>query len=479
MTTLVALVRLALAVVFVVSAVAKFRDREGSSQAVAAFGVPTALVSLVSRGLPIAELACAILLLLPDPWATVGAASSLTLLVAFTAAIVWNLAQGKHPECHCFGAISGDDGISWKSVARNGVLAALAGLSLVGAGDLRSVPTVLADRPATEGLVLTGFVVLAAATVVMGLALRTLMARYGSVLLRLEALEKATGVVPPQEAPDFRLPDLDDVEVSLADVLSAGRPALIAFISPTCHNCTDLLPDLVRWQSDPDHPFPVVVISDGSVDDIRAKIADSGPLRVLRQTGFSLADAYGILGTPGAVVVGTDAAIAGAPAHSPDAVRAMHDSLVTTMRGGHEHLHQIEQRPVSTGDPVPEVTLRSEDGSAVTAEQALGEEAVLLFWRVDCGFCEQILDEVSVLEQSAPVRLVTGSEIADIRASGLVSPVLRDSDGALERWLRVPGTPSAVRVRDGVLDSSVVVGGPEVVHLLHNSRQPERVDQPG
>ena len=125
--------------------------------------------------------------------------------------------------------------------------------------------------------------------------------------------------------------------------------------------------------------------------------------------------------------------------------------LVATMTGAgptHQHLHEIGQRPAAPGDAVPEVNLLAEDGSEISLDEAVGEEAVLVFWRVDCGFCQRMLDDLRVLEEDVTVRLVTGSDLAAIRESGLVSPVLRDRDGALERWLQVPGTPSAARVRD-------------------------------
>ena len=283
MNTLVALARLVLAVVFVVSAVAKLRDRAGSRDGVRDFGVPQPLVGVVAAGLPVAELACALLLVLPDPAASVGAVGSLVLLLGFTVAIVVNLARGKHPECHCFGSVGDQGGIGWDTVARNVALMVLASISLVGAGGLRSVPAVLADLSLAEAGVLLGVVLLLAVLATMALALRTLIRRYGAVLLRLEAIEQASGLAVPQPAPDFRLPDLDGVEVGLDDVLADGRPALIVFISPTCHNCTELLPDLAAWQADPDHPLAVVVVSDGSVDDNRAKIDGVRSLRVLLQ----------------------------------------------------------------------------------------------------------------------------------------------------------------------------------------------------
>ena len=135
---------------------------------------------------------------------------------------------------------------------------------------------------------------------------------------------------------------------------------MLVFISPTCRNCTELLPDLTAWQNDPDHPFSVVVISDGTVQENLTKLEDVGPLRVLLQPDFSVSDAYGIQGTPAAVVVGTDARLAGSPAHALDEVRSLHRTLIDLMAEGNspgpapQHLHQIEPRPIEVGDPVPE-----------------------------------------------------------------------------------------------------------------------------
>ena len=86
-TVFILVCRVLLAAVFVVSAVAKFRDRAGSRTAVQEFGVPAPLVPLIAAGLPFAEVACAVLLLVADPGATAGALASTALLGAFTIAI--------------------------------------------------------------------------------------------------------------------------------------------------------------------------------------------------------------------------------------------------------------------------------------------------------------------------------------------------------------------------------------------------------
>ena len=352
---------------------------------------------------------------------------------------------------------------------------ALAGISLVGAGEdslgTRHVRRVSSSR----GVLPAGFAVLTAALVMLGLALWTLMQRYGSVLLRLEALEERNGVAPLKTAPDFQptRPGRSRGQPGRRPRRRAPRAAGLrqSYVSQLQRGCCPL----ASWQADPEHPFSVVVISDGDVAENRDKLAGTGPLRILLQDDRSTATAYAIQGTPGAVVVGTDGLLGGAPMHGVNGVRNLHESVRDLMTGGGaespteaQALHQIESRPTSTGDPLPEVTLISEDGVEATSAAAIGEDAVLLFWRTDCGFCQQILEDVRALEASVPVRLVTGSDLLAVRSTGLMSPVLRDPQGALERWLQVPGTPSAARVRGGVLSSAVVVGGPDVLFLLRS-----------
>ena len=112
-----AVARLVLAGVFVVSAIAKLRDRSGACHAVVAFGVPTALVGAVAAGLPFAEW--------PPPSCsccptrrTTGSVLALVLLAAFTAAIVTNLVRGNRFACHCFGSMSDTAEIGWGTTPR-------------------------------------------------------------------------------------------------------------------------------------------------------------------------------------------------------------------------------------------------------------------------------------------------------------------------------------------------------------------------
>jgi len=113
--------RLLLAVVFVVAAVAKLFDQRGTRKAVVAFGAPARLATVAAVLVPIDELVVAVLLLVPAT-AWVGAIGALVLLAAFSVAIAGSLGRGRAPECHCFGQLRGGP-VSSKTLVRNALLA--------------------------------------------------------------------------------------------------------------------------------------------------------------------------------------------------------------------------------------------------------------------------------------------------------------------------------------------------------------------
>jgi len=475
MSVLVALARLALAIVWVVAALAKLRDRAGSRDAVEGFGVPAPLVIFITAVLPLAELSAALLLLLPGRAARVGAIGSLLMLVAFSGAVIVNLLLGRRPDCHCFGDLGRSGGISWLTVVRNLPLIVLAAVSFGQAGSQDSMSSALGTLSTMQVWVLVGAILAAAALVVMGLTVRTLMGRYGAVLMRLEALERATGLAGPPVVPDFSLPNLKGQTVGLTDVLAKGRPALLVFTSLSCTHCAELMPDLAAWQADRDHPLSVLVLSDGSIEQNQAKWAGIGPLNVLLRDEVTTMGAYEVRGTPAAVLIDQGRRRLSEPAHGVKEVRSLHAAMLQSLNGesdgAHEHVHEGQEPEIQPGAEVPDVLLLDEQDLATSPSEAIGEEAILLFWRYDCGFCQRIVQEVHDLEESTALRIVSTSDLGALRASGLTSPVLRDPDGALERWLGVPGTPSAARIRHGRLDSQVVVGGPGVLEMLRASER--------
>ncbi len=106
--------------VLVLSGMTKLVRRREWVQQATTFGAPAIVVPMV----PYVELAVGALVAtqLADPWPSWAAVA---LLAAFTAAIVTNLARGRHPPCACFGSLTPGP-ISWVDVALNMLLIAVA-----------------------------------------------------------------------------------------------------------------------------------------------------------------------------------------------------------------------------------------------------------------------------------------------------------------------------------------------------------------
>jgi Methylamine utilisation protein MauE len=117
--------RLVLVGVFVLAGAAKLADRAGSQRAMVDFGLPSSLAWPLGISLPLAELAVAAALI-PASTALWGAIGALALLLLFIVGIGANLARGRKPDCHCFGQLHSAPA-GWKTLASNGVLAAIAG----------------------------------------------------------------------------------------------------------------------------------------------------------------------------------------------------------------------------------------------------------------------------------------------------------------------------------------------------------------
>src|SRR5688500_16928036 len=142
MNTTLLIAGVLLVLVFATASVDKLADREGSRQAIVDFGVPSALAAPLGLLLPLAELAIAATLL-PASTAWWGVLGALALLSVFVAGIGINLARGRTPDCHCFGQLHSAPA-GWKTLARNGALAALAGFVLWAGYDGGAGPSALA-----------------------------------------------------------------------------------------------------------------------------------------------------------------------------------------------------------------------------------------------------------------------------------------------------------------------------------------------
>src|SRR5260221_9700642 len=170
--------------VFALAGTAKLLDRKGSRNAATSFGVPDALAGFVGLGLPVAEIAIAVLLL-PTATRWHAAMAALVLLVAFCAAIARVMARGESPDCHCFGQLHSGP-VGWRTLARNGVLLALA-LVMVVAGRDEPGPSAVAWTGRLDAvawaLAALALTVVAAVTFA-GVAIVHVLRSYGRVLVR-------------------------------------------------------------------------------------------------------------------------------------------------------------------------------------------------------------------------------------------------------------------------------------------------------
>ncbi len=123
---LVVLAAWLLACVFAVAAAVKLRDPLGTRRTLGDFGLPNP--RLLARVLPVTEATTALLLVV-DP--RVGGQCAVALLVAFTTLIVGRLMAGHRNACGCFGTWSKRP-LSWRDLARNGVLVALGVVAALG-----------------------------------------------------------------------------------------------------------------------------------------------------------------------------------------------------------------------------------------------------------------------------------------------------------------------------------------------------------
>jgi peroxiredoxin len=513
---------LLLAVVFVAAGAAKLADRAGSRQAVADFGVPSSLATPLATLLPLAELAVAAALI-PAASAWWGALGALALLLLFVAGIGINLARGRKPDCHCFGQLHSSPA-GWKTLARNGILAAVAGFVLWEGYEDGAGPSALSWLGALTtaqllGL-LGGVLVLALLAGQWGF-LAHLLRQNGRLLVRLEAVEatlseggsvvapsangtpvdQAEGLSVGSTAPDFSLAGLHGETLTLDALRSSGKPVMALFTDPSCYPCNAMLPDVGRWQEEHAHKLTLALISRGQAEENKTKAQEHGLTNVLLQKDWEVSESYEVRGTPSAVLISPDGKVASPVAGGEEGIRALLEHAVGERAqlpmqpqqpqaqgqpcpncgkvhpNGNEGAQQAERMGPMVGEAAPEVRLADLKGNEVSLQEDFGgEETVVLFWNPGCGFCQQMLPELKEWEANPPegapklLFVSAGTEEAN-RQMGLASTIVLDQQFAVGRSFGASGTPSAVLVdAHGRVASEVAVGAPGVLELAGADR---------
>jgi peroxiredoxin len=332
--------RLLLALVFAVAGAAKLADREGSRRAIVDFGMPSALAAPLGLLFPLAELAVAATLL-PASTAWWGALGALVLLSVFVAGISVNLARGRKPDCHCFGQMHSAPA-GWKTLARNAVLAAVAGFVLWegydGAGP--SAVAWLGALKTTQLLGLLGAILVLALLAGQWWFLVHLLRQNGRLLVRLEALEESLatgGSVAPSEngtplhraeglpvgstAPDFSLSGFNSETLTLEALRAPDKPVMLIFTDPGCGPCNALLPEVGRWQQEHAQKLTLSLVSQGDPEENKTKAQEHGLTNVLLQEDWEVSGSYEVRGTPSAVLIGPDGKVASPVATGAEGIR--------------------------------------------------------------------------------------------------------------------------------------------------------------
>ena len=482
--------KLLLAGIFGLAAVAKTIDRVGSRKAMTQFGVPDGFAGALSVVLLLAETSVAIALLVPR-FAWWGAIGALMLLILFTLVIAVNLGLGRKTDCHCLGQLHSKP-IGWPTLARNLFLGACTLIVLTQSG-ANAGPIIPASIIATANLTVVFYVVIVLVLAFQSWIVVHLIRQHGRLLLQIDNLELrldssgiprleaqvAAGLPIGSVAPSFDLPLLSGGRTSLELLLKHGKPLLLLFSDPNCNPCNALLTDIASWEQKFPEKFVPVLISRGSLADNQAKVAPYGLKYVFIQKNNEVAEAYLDNATPSALVVGEDGTI-----RTPLAIGAEAIIELATSVGGMDQSIRLPLAPknghhqhgpvtgLEIGTVAPAFALPDLDGHNVELAHFKGQKTLVLFWNPECRFCAQMLSELKGWESSPadcrPALLIVSSgKIDSNRAMGLRSTVVLDQGFRTGRAFGVSGTPSAILIdEDGMIASAKAVGAPAIRALV-------------
>ncbi|MBK8467431.1 MAG: redoxin domain-containing protein [Chloracidobacterium sp.] len=478
------ILRLALAGIFGLAGVAKFLDLAGSEKAFKEFGVPAAIAKPSSIALSVFEIAIAVLFLFTTTsW--VAAVCALFLLVLFIGQMIYQMAKGNAPDCHCFGQIHSEP-VGKISVIRNMVFAIPTAFLVIRGIGAQGMS--LAD-PSLDVMQLVFGIASVAFFVTVLFHLKHISEQQRQIMRRLEIIELVAqegGSVTRDEAglpneglpigaifPDFQLPDLSGGVVALDDLKAERKPILFLFVSPTCNPCKALLPEFEQWQSDLNEVMKIVFLSNGSAEENAGKFAGSARKLILLQNEREVADAVKAQWTPTAILLDANGRIASHVAAGDGAIRELVENIkqnskekITyfTNHNGHSHGSKL-------GETIPQFSLADIHGNQISSDSFRGRETLVTFWSLTCPFCREMIAELrdwDVAKGENDPALVVFSEgnIDEHKDFGLKSPIILEEGFATAEKFGMYGTPSAVLVNEQGTIISETAGGASGIWAL-------------
>lgn len=484
MEVVLLLIRIFLFAVFAAAGIGKLLDLQGSEKAVKEFGVPEDFAKPLSIALPVAELLIAVLLL-PVSTAWLGAIGAFLLLAVFIGGMIWQMAKGNAPDCHCFGAIHSEP-VSKKSLIRNVVFAILAFfLAARGANNQGLGFTELTSEMALQLILGLGIVGLLGAVVFY---LKKISEQQLQIMRRIEILElvshegghevKRDEAGDPHDslpigaiAPDFELPDLSGKLVTFEHLLTKAKPLLFIFVSPTCGPCQALLPEIEEWQNELKDKVEFVLFSSGEAKANAEKFGGTNFKRILLQQDKEISELFHAKWTPTAIFINADGIIASHLAVGDDGIRGL-VKKIKAENLDREALFIGNGTELKIGEDIPEFAMTDVHGREITSKDFLGKKTLVTFWSTTCPHCVKMAEDLQEWDREKGAdepHLIVFSE-GDVEAHkeiGLKSPIVLDEGYKTAEKFGMFGTPSAILVDErGKISSETAIGAGNIWALI-------------
>ncbi|MCW2240782.1 thiol-disulfide isomerase/thioredoxin [Azospirillum canadense] len=181
-----------------------------------------------------------------------------------------------------------------------------------------------------------------------------MLAQYGRVVLRLEAIEERKqkprenngnfiepptkpstptklGLPPGTPAPNFSLPVVNGESVAFSNEYKKGDITILIFVDPRCGPCEALMPTIQKWQQTYDPALKFIVVSTQTSDKGGVQFGKYKALKILVQKEYEVAKMYECYGTPGAVAVDDSGFFATWLAPGAEAIAGMIEEIAATV----------------------------------------------------------------------------------------------------------------------------------------------------
>ncbi len=478
------IIRLILFGVFAVAGISKLLDPAGSAKAMREFGTPEEFTKFFAYALPFAEIVFAVCFLFTTmSW--IGAVGALILLLSFIGGMVWQIAQGRAPDCHCFGQIHSEP-VGKKSLVRNIIFALLA-LVLIGFGRTdQGLELANNNSGMLQMLLILSLVILG--IVLLGYLIK-LTDQQNEIVRRLGLLEFAGGEVEPVERneagdpsdglpigaplPDFAIPDLSGRSVQFDHLLSDNKPFIFFFVGAQCAPCETMMPEIREWETELAAKLKFVFVSHGEAGANREKFAE-GSRTVLVEPKREFAASVNAKWTPTALFVNSDGNIASHIAAGDIAIRRLVEQIKSRDLN-EEFLHFLAlngHRKPNIGHEIPEFSATDVNGREVTEKDFAGRKTLVAFSSPSCSHCVELMDQIRKWEprrqpNDPELIIFTDGTADEERKLGLKSPIIVDKGFKTAEKFGMRGVPSAVLVNEeGIIVTEAAIGPGNIWSLI-------------